>query len=63
MGSQEKLLCTGTFSAGTAERAQDLRRGPPLGSCAFDVPDIDKEIHLLVRRLAERGLLDRSFHL
>ena len=48
----------GTFSAGAADRAQDLRTGLPLGSFASDGRSIDKEIHLLVRRLAGHGLLE-----
>jgi hypothetical protein len=45
----------GTFSAGAADRAQDLRKGLPLAR------NIDKEIDLLVRRLARHGLL--KYHL
>jgi SagB-type dehydrogenase family enzyme len=48
----------GTFSAGAADRAQDLRMGLPLASFASDGRNIDKEIHLLVRRLARHGLLE-----
>jgi SagB-type dehydrogenase family enzyme len=48
----------GKFSAGAAERAQDLRTGLPLSSFASDRRDIDKEIHLLVRRLSTRGLVE-----
>jgi SagB-type dehydrogenase family enzyme len=48
----------GTFSAGAADRAQDLRRGLPLSSFASDSRNIDKEIGLLVQRLARRGLLE-----
>ena len=48
----------GTFSAGAAARAQDLRIGLPLVQFAFGVRNIDKEIHLLVRRLARHGLLE-----
>jgi len=52
----------GTFSAGAAERAQDLRKGLPIASftpTGKDIEkDIDKEIDLLVRRLASRGLLE-----
>jgi SagB-type dehydrogenase family enzyme len=47
----------GTFSAGAAERAQQLRTGLPLASFASG-QNIDKEIDLLVRRLARRGLLE-----
>ena len=48
----------GTFSAGAADRAQDLRTGLPLASFASDGRNIDKEIDLLVRRLARHGLLE-----
>ncbi len=48
----------GTFSAGAADRAQDLRRGLPLSSFASHSRNVDKEIGLLVQRLARRGLLE-----
>jgi SagB-type dehydrogenase family enzyme len=48
----------GKFSAGAADRAAGLRNGLPLGSFERDRTDIDKEIHLLVRRLARRGLVE-----
>jgi SagB-type dehydrogenase family enzyme len=48
----------GKFSAGAADRAQDLRMGLPLGSFASDGPNIGKEIDRLVRQLAGRGLLE-----
>ena len=48
----------GTFSAATAECAQDLRIGLPLAYFASGRRSIDKEIQLLVRRLARRGLLE-----
>jgi len=48
----------GRFSAGAADRAQELRIGLPLSSFTSDGKDIDKEIHLLVRRLARHGLLE-----
>ena len=48
----------GTFSAAAADRAQDLRIGVPLASFASGARNIDKEIHLLVRRLARHGLLE-----
>ncbi len=48
----------GKFSASAAERAQGLRRGLPLSSFASPSRNVDKEIHLLVRRLAGRGLLE-----
>jgi SagB-type dehydrogenase family enzyme len=51
----------GMFSAGAADRAQELRTGLPLASFASSRRNIDKEIDLLVRRLARRGLLE--YHL
>jgi SagB-type dehydrogenase family enzyme len=49
----------GTFSASAADRARKLRIGLPLGSFAFDSrKNVDKEIGLLVQRLARRGLLE-----
>jgi SagB-type dehydrogenase family enzyme len=47
----------GKFSAAAAERAGELRAGLPLGSFAGDRA-VDKEIDLLVRRLARSGLLE-----
>ena len=51
----------GTFSAGAADRVQNLRGGLPLASFTSSRRKIDKEIDLLVRRLARRGLLE--YHL
>ena len=48
----------GTFSAGAADRAPSLRVGLPLASFASGGRNIDKEIDLLVRRLARHGLLE-----
>ncbi len=48
----------GTFSARAANRAQRLRGGLPLGLFASDSRSLDKEIGLLVQRLARRGLLE-----
>ena len=48
----------GTFSAGAADRAQELRIGLPLSSFASNRRNIDKEIGRLVQRLARRGLLE-----
>ncbi|MGA7384436.1 MAG: SagB family peptide dehydrogenase [Methylocella sp.] len=48
----------GTFSADTADRAQSLRTGLPLASFVSNSRNIDKEINLLVRRLASHGLLE-----
>jgi SagB-type dehydrogenase family enzyme len=48
----------GTFSARVGHRAQELRRGLPLRSFASGSRKIDKEIGVLVRRLASRGLLE-----
>jgi SagB-type dehydrogenase family enzyme len=51
----------GKFSAGAIDRAKDLRIGLPLNSFAPDGGPVDKEIDLLVRRLARRGLLEYPF--
>jgi SagB-type dehydrogenase family enzyme len=48
----------GKFSAGAADRAQELRGGLPLSAFGSDGGDIDKEIHQIVRRLAAHGLLE-----
>src|SRR5262249_27385072 len=48
----------GRFGSAAADRAQALRMGLPLGSFASDRRSLDKEIHLLVRRLARHGLLE-----
>jgi SagB-type dehydrogenase family enzyme len=48
----------GTFSAGAAACVQDLRIGLPLASFASSGRTIDKDIHVLVRRLARHGLLE-----
>jgi SagB-type dehydrogenase family enzyme len=48
----------GTFSTDAADRAQKLRIGLPLASFASSSRNIDKEINLLVRRLARHGLLE-----
>ncbi len=47
----------GQFSAAASQRAQGLHGGLPLASFAADGA-VDKEIDLLVRRLARRGLLE-----
>jgi SagB-type dehydrogenase family enzyme len=48
----------GTFGAGAANRARELSIGLPLSSFASDSRNVGKEIGLLVRRLARRGLLE-----
>jgi SagB-type dehydrogenase family enzyme len=48
----------GKFSAGAVKRTQELRTGLPLGSFASNGGAVEKEIDLLVRRLARRGLLE-----
>jgi SagB-type dehydrogenase family enzyme len=48
----------GQFSAAATDRAQDLRPGLLLASLAPEERNIDKEVHLLVRRLAGLGLLE-----
>jgi SagB-type dehydrogenase family enzyme len=48
----------GKFGAGATERARDLSAGLPLSSFASQSRPVDKEIHLLVRRLAARGFVE-----
>ncbi len=48
----------GKFSARAVQRAQGLDAGLPLASFERDSSDTAKEIHLLVRRLARRGLVE-----
>jgi SagB-type dehydrogenase family enzyme len=48
----------GTFSAAAADRAKELPIGLPLSSMSSVRRNIDKEIALLVRRLAGHGLLE-----
>jgi SagB-type dehydrogenase family enzyme len=48
----------GRFSPAAADRAQQLRTGLPLASFASGGRNINKEIDLLVRRLARHGLLE-----
>jgi len=50
----------GQFGAGAAAGVQELRRGLPLSSFASERRSVEKEIHLLVRRLARHGLLEYS---
>lgn len=47
----------GKFSAAVAERASDLRAGLPLSEILSTGRATDIEMHLLVRRLAARGLV------
>jgi len=53
-----RSVSLGTFSAKTTERAQELREGLPIASFAAGSQNFDKELDLLVRRLARRGLLE-----
>jgi SagB-type dehydrogenase family enzyme len=48
----------GMFSAAAADRARELRTGLPLSSISSVRRKIDKEIGLLVQRLARHGLLE-----
>jgi len=50
-------LDLGAFSTAAADRAQELRIGLPLASFASGRRTTDKEVDLLVRRLAGHGLL------
>jgi SagB-type dehydrogenase family enzyme len=58
----EHSVTLGMFSAGAAERARDLHTGLPLASFVSGRRPIDKELDLLVRRLARHGLLAYSVH-
>jgi SagB-type dehydrogenase family enzyme len=51
-------VALGKFSAGAVDSVPHLRTGLPLHSFAAAGRRIDKEIDLLVRRLARRGLLE-----
>jgi SagB-type dehydrogenase family enzyme len=48
----------GTFSATAAKRAQELRTGLPLASFASSRRSVDKEIDLLIHRLARHGFVE-----
>jgi SagB-type dehydrogenase family enzyme len=48
----------GKFSAAAARRARDLSTGLPIDSFVAGGSAVDNEIGLLVRRLAQRGLLE-----
>jgi SagB-type dehydrogenase family enzyme len=54
-------VALGTFSAAAGIRAQALRTGLPLKSFSSLGKPVDKELDLLVRRLARRGLLEYRF--
>jgi SagB-type dehydrogenase family enzyme len=54
-------LALGQFSPAAAARAKELHTGLPLAALAGSRKAVDKELDLLVRRLAARGLLE--FHL
>jgi SagB-type dehydrogenase family enzyme len=51
-------LGLGTFTPETMESVQSLRTGLPLSSFESGGQTVDKETHLLVRRLAAHGLLE-----
>jgi SagB-type dehydrogenase family enzyme len=48
----------GKFSPSALKRARDLRAGLPLHSISSEGSSVDREIDLLVRRLARQGLLE-----
>ena len=48
----------GKFSPSALKRARDLRAGLPLHSISPEGSSVDREIDLLVRRLARQGLLE-----
>jgi SagB-type dehydrogenase family enzyme len=51
-------ISLGTFSARVAARAHELRTGLPLSAFASHSRNIDKEIALMVQRLARSGLVE-----
>jgi SagB-type dehydrogenase family enzyme len=51
-------LALGQFSSAAAERAHELNTGLPLAAFASPRKTVDKEVDLLIRRLAARGLLE-----
>jgi len=51
-------LSLGTFSAVALDRAQGLRTGLLLASFVSTGRNVDRELELLVRRLAKRGLIE-----
>jgi SagB-type dehydrogenase family enzyme len=55
---EDHAISFGKFSAAAAERALELGTGLPLESFATGGHAIDKEIDLLVRRLARSGLVE-----
>ena len=55
---EDHSISFGKFSAAAAKRAQELRTGLPLVSFETGGRGVDKEIDLLVRRLARRGLVE-----
>jgi SagB-type dehydrogenase family enzyme len=56
----EHRVGLGMFSAGAVERARDLHAGLPLASFSPGRGPTDKELDLLVRRLARHGLMAYS---
>ncbi len=54
-------LALGNFSPAAAARAKDLHTGLAISALTSSRKAVDKELDLLVRRLAARGLLE--FHL
>ncbi len=57
----EHRIGLGKFNTDTIKRAQALHTGRALVSFASDGPTPDREIELLVRRLAQRGLVEYRF--
>lgn len=58
---QDESAHLGKFGAGALQCLQQLRTGVALASVAPGSPNLDKEIELLVRRLALFGLLEYGF--
>jgi SagB-type dehydrogenase family enzyme len=57
-GMESYSVGLGKFSAAAIDRARDLSTGLALGSFSPKANKVAKEVDLLVRRLAERGLLE-----
>jgi SagB-type dehydrogenase family enzyme len=57
-GFDDYAVELGKFSASAAKRARDLRTSLPLSSFSPDGSPIERELDLLVRRLARHGLLE-----
>jgi SagB-type dehydrogenase family enzyme len=57
-GFEDYAVELGTLSVSAVKRARELRTGLPLSSFSPEGSPVDREIDLLVRRLARHGLLE-----